>query len=118
LINEDLIHEIVRRIVAGVDPDKVILFGSYAYGQPDEDSDLDLLVIKEMDIPRYKRGREIRKHLRGMKVPIDIIVYTWDEIEEFKGVKTSFIAQIVKEGKTLYERKSRLGRGMDSESRS
>ncbi|NLJ24643.1 MAG: nucleotidyltransferase domain-containing protein [Firmicutes bacterium] len=104
MISEEQIREIVERIVVGVDPDRVILFGSYAYGEPDEDSDLDLLVIKETSIPRYKRGREVRKHLRGMKIPIDIVVYTEDEIQEFYGVKTSFIAQITEEGRVLYER--------------
>lgn len=104
MISEEQIHEIVERIVVGVNPDKVILFGSYAYGEPDEDSDLDLLVVKETSIPRYKRGREVRKHLRGVKIPIDIVVYTEDEIREFHGVKTSFIAQITREGRVLYER--------------
>lgn len=104
LITEDQIHEVVGRIVAGVDPDKVILFGSYAYGKPNRDSDLDLLIIKETDKPRYKRGREVRKHLRGMKIPLDIVVYTQEEIREFAEVETSFIAQVVKEGRVLYER--------------
>lgn len=104
MIGKNEIDEIVRRIVEGVDPEKVILFGSYAYGEPDEDSDIDILVIKDMDMPRYRRVTEIRRHLRGMKIPIDIVVYTREEIEEFRGVKTAFINQIVEEGRVLYER--------------
>ena len=104
MIGKEEIEEIVRRIVEGVDPEKVILFGSYAYGEPDEDSDIDILVIKDMNMPRYRRGTEIKQYLRGMKIPIDIVVYTREEIEEFQGVKTSFINQIVEEGRVLYER--------------
>ncbi|NMB26277.1 MAG: nucleotidyltransferase domain-containing protein [Firmicutes bacterium] len=111
MISEDQIHEVVGRIVAGVDPDKVILFGSYAYGEPNWDSDLDLLVIKETNKPRYRRGREVRKHLRGMKIPLDIVVYTQEEIREFEGVETSFIAQVVKQGRVLYERCQSDSRG-------
>ncbi|MFW6282300.1 MAG: nucleotidyltransferase domain-containing protein, partial [bacterium] len=65
MIPEKKINEVVNRIVSNVHPDKVILFGSYAEGNAGEDSDLDILVIKEMDIPRHKRSREIRKFLRG-----------------------------------------------------
>ncbi len=104
MIGKEEIEEIVRRIVEGVDPEKVILFGSYAYGEPDEDSDIDILVIKDMNMPRYRRVTEIKQYLRGMKIPIDIVVYTREEIEEFQGVKTSFINQIVEEGRVLYER--------------
>jgi predicted nucleotidyltransferase len=57
------IEEIVKRIVDHYKPRKIILFGSYAYGAPAKDSDLDLLVVKDTDLPGYKGAREIRKFL-------------------------------------------------------
>lgn len=49
---------------------------------------MDILVVKDMDLPRYKRSREIRKYLRGVKVPVDLHVYTQKEIDEWKGNKS------------------------------
>ncbi|AZO94478.1 nucleotidyltransferase domain-containing protein [Halocella sp. SP3-1] len=102
LIPEDKINEVVERIAFNVNPDKIILFGSYAEGNPDDDSDLDILVVKDMNIPRYKRSREIRKYLRGIKVPIDLLVYSQDEIDEWKNNEHAFINKALKNGKVLY----------------
>lgn len=102
MISQEKISEVVKRIVKNINPEKIILFGSYACGNPSEDSNLDILVIKEMKMPRYKRSREVKKYLRGLKIPIDVIVYTKKEIKEWKDTKTSFISQATKEGKVLY----------------
>jgi predicted nucleotidyltransferase len=102
LITKDQINQIVATIVKSVHPDKVILFGSYANGNPGEDSDLDLLVIKDMPQKRIQRGREIRKYLRGAGIPIDLLVYTPREIEEWQETKAAFITQIIDQGQVLY----------------
>lgn len=102
MIPQEKINEVVERIVKNVKPEKVILFGSYAYGEPDEDSDLDILVIKESVLPRYERVREVKKYLRGIKIPVDLIVYTPEEIDEWRGVKNSFINEVMERGKVLY----------------
>jgi predicted nucleotidyltransferase len=81
MITQNQINQVVETIVKNIQPEKVILFGSYANGNPNEDSDLDLLIIKDMPEKRSRRGREIRKHLRGSKIPIDLLVYTPQEIE-------------------------------------
>jgi predicted nucleotidyltransferase len=86
MIPQEKINEVVERIVKNVQPEKVILFGSYAYGEPDEDSDLDILVIKESVLPRHERVKEIKKYLQGIKIPVDLIVYTTKEIDEWRGV--------------------------------
>ena len=101
-ITKDQINQIVEKIVQNLHPDKVILFGSYANGNPGEDSDLDLLVIKDMPQKRLQRGREIRKYLRGTGIPIDLLVYTPQEIEEWRDTKAAFITQIVAQGQVLY----------------
>lgn len=102
MITQDRIDEVVDRIVKNMQPEKIILFGSYAYGNPGEDSDLDILVIKEMDIPRHVRIREVKRHLRGIKIPVDLLVYTQKEIDEWKGIKTAFINDVVEKGRVLY----------------
>jgi uncharacterized protein len=103
MITKEQIDKVVNIIVSCVNPDKVILFGSYAYGKPTEDSDLDILVVKEMNLDRHKRSREIKKFLRGIKIPIDLIVYSKDEIQSWSNTEAAFITQIVKNGKVLYE---------------
>jgi len=52
------------------------LFGSYTYGEPHKDSDFDMLIIKDTDEVKNKRASEIRKHLRGIIIPINIVVKT------------------------------------------
>jgi predicted nucleotidyltransferase len=104
MIGKEKISEIVDKIVSGFNPDKIILFGSYATGNPNENSDLDLFVIKDTDLPRPQRTVQIRKMLYGSMIPIDLIVYTPKEIEESKGNQFGFVHEVLISGKTLYER--------------
>jgi predicted nucleotidyltransferase len=102
------IEKIVKRIVDNYKPERIILFGSYAYGFPTEDSDLDLLIVKDSSLPRYKRAREVRKYLWGIsEIPKDIVVYTQEEIDDWKEVEEAFVTKVVKNGKILYEDKNR-----------
>ena len=103
LIALDMIDEVVRRIVTSLHPEKVVLFGSYARGNPAKDSDLDLLVVKQTDLPRPERGKEARRSLRGMKIPVDLLIYTPAEVKENLGIGQSFLSQVMAEGKVLYE---------------
>ena len=102
MVTQEQLNEITRRIVENFKPEKIVLFGSYAQGNSTEDSDLDLLIVKDSNLPRYKRGREVRKYLRGLKVAIDLVVYTKDEIQKWSNVKTSFITTVMEKGKILY----------------
>jgi len=104
MIGRDKISEIVNKIASGYNPDKIILFGSYATGNPNEDSDLDLFVIKDTDLPRPMRAVQVRKMLYGAMIPIDLIVYTPKEIDESKENRYSFVYKVLNTGKTLYER--------------
>lgn len=96
--------EIVRRIVDAVDPARIILFGSYAYGTPHKDSDIDILVIMESDTPRHKRPAAINRALAGLLIPKDILVYTPAEINDWKDVPEAFVTQIMKKGVVLYDK--------------
>jgi predicted nucleotidyltransferase len=106
VIEKDKISEIVKKIASGYNPDKIILFGSYAAGNPNDDSDLDLFVIKDTDLARPQRAVQVRKMLYGLMIPIDLIVFTPKEIEESKNNKFSFVYEVLNTGKTLYERAS------------
>ncbi|MEW6619481.1 MAG: nucleotidyltransferase domain-containing protein [bacterium] len=102
IVTQEQIDEVKRRIVENIKPEKIILFGSYASGNPTKDSDLDILIIKESNLPRYKRGREIRKYLRGLKIAIDLLVYTKEEIQKWSDVKPAFITTVMEKGKVIY----------------
>jgi uncharacterized protein len=106
MIEKDKISEIVNKIVSGYNPEKIILFGSYATENPNENSDLDLLVIKETDLPRPQRAVQVRRMIYGSMIPIDLIVYTPKEIDESKDNKFSFVYEVLNTGKTIYERAS------------
>jgi uncharacterized protein len=106
MIDKEKISEIVDTIIAGYDPEKIILFGSYATGNPNIHSDLDLFVIKKSRLPRPQRTVQVRKMLYGSKVPIDLIVYTPKEVDESKNKEYSFVHEVLRTGKILYEREN------------
>jgi len=106
----ETLPEAVERIVAELNPEKIILFGSYAYGDPTPDSDVDLLVIMETKAKRAERYVAVSRLLRPRRFPVDIIVKTPREVEEaMLGGKDNsfFIREIVKKGKVLYDRRER-----------
>jgi predicted nucleotidyltransferase len=98
------ISEATRRIADALNPHKIYLFGSHAWGVPTPDSDIDLFVIvKDSDQPSYKRSRTVYRSLRGMREPIEILVRTIDEVENEKSVVTSLTRKVLEQGKLLYE---------------
>ena len=104
--NDDLINDIVRRIVETAQPDKVILFGSRARGDARPNSDFDLLVIKESSEPGYKRDAPLYVALAGLNAEVDVLVYTPEEVAEWAQVPQAFVTTATREGKIVYERKS------------
>ena len=104
-LNDDLVQDIVQRIVQTVQPDKVILFGSRARGSARLHSDFDLLVIKDSDEPGYRRDASLYLALAGLNTPVDVMVYTPEEVREWSTVPQAFITTAVREGKVVYERK-------------
>ena len=103
LITEDQINQVVKRIVETAKPEKVILFGSYAYGTPNEGSDLDILVIQKSDLPNRKCSSIIRQAMDGLKLPMDIIVYKPEQVDYWKDTPVAFVTHIINKGKLLYE---------------
>lgn len=99
-----VIQEIVRRLVAEYAPQKIILFGSYAYGQPGKDSDIDLLIIKVTQERFSDRLDAVRRVAAGAhrRIPFEPIVLTPEEVEQRLKVGDQFIAEIVQKGKVLH----------------
>lgn len=99
--------EVVKRLVNEFQPEKIYLFGSHAWGKPEEGSDMDLLVIVRTSRQRpIQRAIRAQRSLRGVKAPIDVLVKTRKEFERYSSVKASLEAQITREGKLLYGRKT------------
>ncbi len=103
-VNQDVVADIVRRIVESAQPEKIILFGSRARGDARPDSDFDVLVIKESDEPRYRRSVPLYLALADLPVEVEVMVYTPQEVEEWSQVPQAFITTAVREGTTIYER--------------
>ena len=103
-IDAGLLQEIVANIVSAVHPDRIILFGSHASGKANPTSDLDILVIADSNAPRHKRPIPIYKALSGLLVPKDIVVYTPQEIDEWRDVPQAFITTVIASGKVIYEK--------------
>lgn len=103
-VTDDLLTEMVRSIRKVGDPIKIVLFGSRARGDARPASDIDILIVEESDLPRYKRAPRYLRALVGIFPSKDIVVWTPAEIEEWAGVPHAFITTALREGKVLYER--------------
>ena len=94
----------VQKIVAELKPEKIILFGSYAYEKPNPDSDVDLLVIMKTRASLKDRSWAVSRLLMPRPFPVDILVKTPREIEKALGAKDFFLKEILTRGKVLYDR--------------
>jgi len=98
------IQSVVKQITEKFDPERVILFGSYAYGHPQPFSDVDLLVVlKTRERPRAKQI-EITRALSPHPFGMDILVRTPEQLEHRLHLGDTFMQEITQKGKILYER--------------
>ena len=98
----DLVDAIVRRIVDGFNPERVILFGSVARGDADEHSDVDLLVVVDTDADPFRLTAKMYRELADIRVPKDIIVVTPAEFEADRDNPLVFTSEIVRTGTVVY----------------
>jgi uncharacterized protein len=102
MIDEQTLQQIVARVVAAARPSRVILFGSYGRGEANENSDVDLMIIKpQVDNP-YKEMLRLRQAIGPIGAGVDVLVYTEKNVEERKDWCTSPIYWALREGRTLY----------------
>lgn len=96
--------EMIRRILAVGEPQKIVLFGSRARGEAHADSDYDLLLVEPSVLPRHKRAARYRRALTGLAGAKDILVWTPEEVAQWRDVPNAFVTAAVQEGVVLYER--------------
>jgi predicted nucleotidyltransferase len=101
---EVITQEMLAKLVATYRPQKVILFGSCAYGRPHADSDIDLLIIKETSERLIDRWVTVRRILSDPKrtVGLEVLVLTPQEVENRLSIGDQFIAEILEKGRVLY----------------
>lgn len=101
----EIITAVAKKIETQYHPQKIILFGSYAWEEPEEDSDLDLFIVKDTDEKPRKRALHVRRILdeENSLIGLDILVYTPEELSKRMSIDDSFISRILTEGKILYE---------------
>lgn len=104
MLDKQKISLIIERLVEAYQPKKIYLFGSFAWGKPKEDSDLDILIIVDHTEQKlYKRMKPAYQALRDIRVSKDILVYTEEEFEALAAEPTSLFYKIKLQGVKLYE---------------
>ncbi len=103
---KDTIQRILDKLVTGYAPQKVILYGSYAYGKPDRDSDIDLLIIKDTSERFIDRWVTVQQILTGThpSIPVETLVLTPQEMERRLAIGDQFVEEIITRGEVLYAR--------------
>lgn len=100
------IDAMVRTIVEHISPEKVILFGSHAHGNPRPDSDVDLMVVVKEPGNRRAKAAEIYRLLAGAGVAKDVVVVSSEEADAYRNAPGTIIKPALLEGKILYERRA------------
>lgn len=106
-IPDDVIDRMTRRIVREVHPQRILLFGSWARGETNEHSDIDLLVVEREPFggtrSRRQEAARIWRCLSEFRIPTDILVYSASEVAQWKDSSHHVIGRALREGKVLYE---------------
>jgi len=102
---DPILERIVDRLADAYKPARIILFGSYAEGDPGADSDIDLIIVKDTSLPYYDRIAEVRRYVSDTltRRPFDPVVLTPQEVDEQTRARRSFIMHVLREGKVVYE---------------
>ncbi len=98
----DYIKRLCQQIANAFLPERIILFGSQAYGKPTEDSDIDLLVVMPYESSHAAQAIQILNRLNVL-APIDLLVRSPEEVSERIEIGDSFMREIVERGKVIYE---------------
>ena len=96
-------EEVTKRLVKEFDPERIFLFGSHVWGNPDRDSDLDLLmIVQHSEHSPAKRASLAYRCLRDITYPLDILVKTRKEVERYSAISSALEYKILTQGKLLY----------------
>ena len=107
-VTEQGLADAVAAIVEEIDPEQIILFGSRATGDVRPDSDVDLLIVESQPFgPRRSRWKELDRIwpvLVRFRLPADVLLYSREEVDRWRGSENHVISQALKEGRVLYAR--------------
>ena len=102
MVDMQSIEEMIAHIVQEFQPERIILFGSYAYGTPTADSDVDLLVILPFEGQAPRKSLEILNKINP-SFAVDILVRTPEQVQQRLAWNDFFLQEIIEQGKVLYE---------------
>ena len=107
-ITDSIIGQMVKALVEEADPEQVILFGSRARGDSCEHSDVDLVVVEAEPFgperSRHKEMMRLRRALRPFRVPVDVLVYSQEDVDYWRDSLNYVLARALREGRVMYER--------------
>jgi predicted nucleotidyltransferase len=101
-LSPKMLDQVVKQIVDVAHPEKIILFGSYARGDARDDSDFDLIIIEREVTARRRETVRIRRALRPLRVPVDILVFSRDDVKRFGNIMGTVLYPALREGKVIY----------------
>ncbi len=101
-VNQEVLEDIVRRVVETAQPEKIILFGSAARGEMGPNSDVDLLVVKRGKFDQGRLTEDIYQSLYGVGQPVDVIIVTPEQVEQYRETHWLVIAPALREGREVY----------------
>ena len=102
-VSQELLDEVTHRLAHELQPEGIWLFGSHAWGTPDESSDLDLfIVVPESDEPPVQRMRRAHRCLRGLGLAKDVLVKTRQEFDRLRALPSTLDSLVFHRGRKLY----------------
>jgi len=103
-ITQEKIRQVAAKIARDYKPERIILFGSHAWGKPHPDSDIDLFMVKRTNDSTIQRHRKVGRLLFGNDFPIDVLIYTPNQVKRRLAMQDFFVQDILSKGITLYEK--------------
>ena len=101
-VNQEVLEEIIRRVVETAQPERIILFGSAARGEMGPNSDVDLLVVKRGKFDQGRLTGDIYLSLHGVGQAVDVVVVTAEQVEQHRDTHWMVIAPALREGLEVY----------------
>lgn len=98
------LQQVVQALAAAAHPARIVLFGSHARGDAQADSDIDLLVIQDHDVDSAREMVRLRRALRPLRVPVDLLVASARDVTRYAAQPGHVLFWAMKEGRAVYER--------------